>query len=109
MTNMLKTTQWDLAEHITTEEDVLGVLEAALEENDTELLLAVMDDIARSKGISQMAKNANLARESRYHSLPPEDNPSFNTVAKVLYDMGFQLAIKQRVDVKSPQLVQHAR
>jgi probable addiction module antidote protein len=93
---MLETTKWDLAEHISTEQDVLGILEAALEENDTALLLSVLSDLARSKGISQIAENTNLACESLYRSLSPESNPSFNTVAKVLYEMGFQLAIKPR-------------
>jgi probable addiction module antidote protein len=57
---MLKTTKWDMAEHINAREDVFGVLEAACEENDTALLLAVLGDIARSKGMSQIAKDLNL-------------------------------------------------
>jgi probable addiction module antidote protein len=88
---------WDLADHINTKEDVEGILEAALEENDTALLLAVLGDIARSKGMSQIAKDLNLARESLYRSLSQDGNPSFSTVAKVLNNLGFQLSIRQKI------------
>ena len=90
-------TKWDLADHINTKEDVLGILDAALEENDTALLLAVIGDIARSKGIAQVAKDLNLARESLYRSLSQDGNPSFSTVVHVLDNLGFQLSVKQKV------------
>ena len=95
--NREKTTVWDMAEHINTKEDVIGILEAALEENDTALLLAVIGDIARSKGMAQIAKELNLARESLYRSLSQDGNPSFDTVAKVLDNLGFQLSVRQKV------------
>jgi len=93
----VKTTVWDLAEHINTKEDVIGMLEAALEENDMEFLFSVIGDIARSKGMTQIAKDLNLARESLYRSLSQDGNPSFSTVAKVLDNLGFQLSVKQKV------------
>ena len=93
----IKATVWDMAEHINTKEDVTAYLEAALEENDTALLFAVIGDIARSKGMAQIAKELNLARESLYRSLSQEGNPSFDTVAKVLDNLGFQLSVKQKV------------
>ena len=92
-----KTTVWDMAEHINTKEDVIGILEAVLEENDTEILFEVIGDIARSKGMAQIAKELNLARESLYRSLSPDGNPSFTTIVKVLDNLGFQLSIKQKV------------
>ena len=96
-TGEYKTTVWDMAEHINTKEDVTAYLEAALEENDTALLLSVIGDIARSKGMAQIAKDLNLARESLYRSLAQDGNPSFNTVVKVLDNLGFQLSIRQKV------------
>ena len=93
----VKTTVWDMAEHINTKEDITAYLEAALEENDTALLLSVIGDIARSKGMAQIAKDLNLARESLYRSLAQDGNPSFNTVVKVLDNLGFQLSIRQKV------------
>jgi len=92
-----KTTVWDMADHINTKEDVAAYLEAAFEENDTALLLSVLGDIARSKGMAQIARDLNLARESLYRSLAQDGNPSFNTVAKVLDNLGFQLSVKQKV------------
>ena len=88
---------WNLADEIKTKEDVIGILEAALEENDMEFLFSVIGDIARSKGMAQIAKDLNLARESLYRSLSQDGNPSFNTLAKVLDNLGFQLSIKQKV------------
>ena len=92
-----KTTVWDIADHINTKEDVTAYLEAALEENDTAFLLSVLGDIARSKGMSQIAKDLNLARESLYRSLSQDGNPSFSTVAKVLDNLGFKLSVKQKI------------
>ncbi|MDR3338198.1 MAG: putative addiction module antidote protein [Treponema sp.] len=95
-TKMFKTTEWDPAKYINSKEDVLAYLEAALEENDTELLLSVIGDIARSKGMAQIARELNVARESLYRSLSPEGNPSFSTVMQVLDILGFQLSLKQK-------------
>lgn len=87
---------WDLADEIHTKEDVIGLLEAALEENDIEFLLKVIGDIARSNGMAQIARELNLNRESLYRSLSQEGNPSFGTVVKVLDNLGFQLSVKQK-------------
>jgi probable addiction module antidote protein len=89
--------KWDAADHINTKEDVAGYLEAALEENDTSLLLAVIDDIARSKGIAQIAKDLNITSESLARSLSLDDNPSFSSVAKALDNLGFQLSVKLKI------------
>jgi probable addiction module antidote protein len=88
---------WNLADEIETREDVIGILEAALEENDMEFLFRGIGDIARSKGMAQRARELNLNRESLYRSLSQDGNPSFTTVAKVLDNLGFQLSIKQKV------------
>ena len=92
-----KTTVWDMAENINTKEDVTAYLEAALEENDTEFLFKIIGYIARSKGMAQIANDLNLNRESLYHSLAPEGNPSFVTVAKVLNNLGYQLSVRENV------------
>ena len=95
--NLSKTTEWDMANHINTKEDVTAYLEAALEENDTALLFAVIGDIARSKGMAQIANDLNLARESLYRSLAKDGNPSFNTVVKVLDNLGYQLSVREKI------------
>ena len=86
-----------MADNINTKAEVLGYLEAALEENNTETLFDVLGAIARSKGMAALARELGLNRESLYRSLSPEGNPSFSTVAKVLDKLGFQLSIKQKV------------
>jgi probable addiction module antidote protein len=86
---------FDPAEYIETKEDVLGILEAALDENDPEFLLSVIGDIARSKGMMKIAKELNLDRAGLYRSFSSEGNPSFITVLKVLDNLGFRLNIEQ--------------
>jgi probable addiction module antidote protein len=93
----IRVSDWDLADEIETREDVAGILEAAIEENNMEFLFKVIGDIARSKGMAQIARDLNLNRESLYRSLSQDGNPSFVTVVKVLDNLGFQLSIKQRV------------
>jgi probable addiction module antidote protein len=92
----MEVTDWDMADHINSKEEVIAYLEAALEENDMELLLSTLGDIARSKGMTQIANDLNLSRESLYRSLSPDGNPSFSTVMKVLDTLGFQLSLKQK-------------
>jgi probable addiction module antidote protein len=87
---------WDAAEFIDTKEDVVAYLEAALNENDPKFLLKVIGNIARSKGMAQLARELNLNREGLYESLSAKGNPSFITVVKVLDNLGFQLSIQQK-------------
>jgi len=88
---------WDLADEIETKEDVVGILDAALEENDMEFLFKVIGDIARSKGMAQIAGELKLNRANLYRSLSQNGNPSFSTIAKILNNLGFQRSIKQKV------------
>jgi probable addiction module antidote protein len=81
----VKISDWDPSEDIETKEDAIAYLEAALEENDTELLFAVIGDIAKSRSMTEIAKELKLNRESLYRSLSTEGNPSFNTLATVPY------------------------
>ena len=91
---------WDLAEEIETKDDVAGMLEAVIElsvqENDPEYLLKAIGDIARSKGMAQIAKELGLDRTSLYKSLSPTGNPSFFTIVKILYNLGYRINILQK-------------
>ncbi|GHU15309.1 putative addiction module antidote protein [Spirochaetia bacterium] len=87
---------WDPADDIETKEDVASILEVALEENDPEFLLSVIGDIARSKGMAQLARELDVDRAGLYKSFSPEGNPSFLTVVKVLNNLGFGLSIHQK-------------
>jgi len=86
-----RTRAWDAAEHLETVEDIAAYLEAALEENDPALIAAALGDIARAKGMSQIARQTGLGRESLYKALSPEGNPEFATILKVLNALGLQL------------------
>jgi probable addiction module antidote protein len=86
-----KTSIWDAAEHLKTEADIVAYLEAALEENDPQLITAALGDIARAKGMTQIAKKTGLGRESLYKALSAEGNPEFSTVLKVVQALGLQL------------------
>lgn len=87
----LKTTRWDSAEHLQTEEDIAAYLDAVLEENDPALITHALGVIARAKGMSQIARETGLGRESLYKALSPEGNPEFATVLKVIKALGLQL------------------
>ena len=91
--------KYDPAEYIETREDVIAFLEGALEENDPEFLFKTIGYIARSKGITQIARELNLNREGLYTALSSKGNPSFVTVARVLDNLGFQLSIRQKIPV----------
>ena len=85
------TTPWDPAAHLNTEEDMAAYLEAALEEGDSNLIAAALGDIAKAKGMSQVAREAGLGRESLYKALSPTGNPEFATILKVVAVLGLQL------------------
>lgn len=85
------TTRWDPADHLKSEEDMVAYLEAALEEADPGLIAAALGDIARAKGMSQVARDAGLGRESLYKALSPTGNPEFATILKVVAALGLQL------------------
>jgi len=86
-----KTRPWDIVESLDTDERIAAYLEAALEENDAPLIAAALGDIARAKGMSEIARLTGLGRESLYKALSPEGNPEFGTVLKVIRALGLRL------------------
>ena len=85
------TTTWDPADHLVTDEDMAAYLEAALEEGEPALVAAALGDIARAKGMTHVAREAGLGRESLYKALSPAGNPEFATILKVVAALGLQL------------------
>jgi probable addiction module antidote protein len=92
----IPTTRWDSAAHLITEEDVQLYLEACLEESegDPALLIHAFGVIARSRNMSQLARDTGLSREGLYKALSPGGNPTFDTVSKVAKALGFKLMIQ---------------
>ena len=87
------TTIWDPSAHLTTADDVAAYLEAALQDGDPQIVAAALGDIARAKGMSQIARDAGLGRESLYKSLSSSGNPELATVLKVISALGLQLHV----------------
>lgn len=90
---MTRTTPYDVAEHLRTPEEMAAYLDAWLEEapDDASGIAKALGDIARAKGMSQVARDAGLSRESLYRALSAEGNPSFATVLKVARALGVRL------------------
>jgi len=82
---------WDPADHLQSREDMAAYLQAALEEGDPALIAAALGDIARAKGMTQVARDAGLGRESLYKALSPAGNPEFATILKVVKALGLAL------------------
>jgi probable addiction module antidote protein len=89
-----KTRPWDAADHLATEEDRVAYLEEALLEDDAALIAAALGDIARASGMTQVARETGLGRESLYKALSPGGNPEFATVLKVVRALGLSLHAK---------------
>ena len=87
------TTIWDPATHLATADDVAAYLESALQDGDPQLVAAALGDIARAKGMSQVARDAGLGRESLYKSLSSSGNPELATVLKVISALGLELHV----------------
>lgn len=90
---MKKAKKWDAAAYLTTEEDITAYLNAALEDGDASVMAAALGDIARARGMTQLAKETGVTRDGLYKALSPTGNPSFDTVQKVVKALGFKLAV----------------
>jgi|ERR1700687_5736446 probable addiction module antidote protein len=89
----IKTTPWDAAAYLKSDADIAHYLEAAFEDGDPSLMAAALGDVARAKGMTQIAQAAGLGRESLYKALSKEGNPEFATVLKVMHALGFKLRV----------------
>lgn len=90
------TTRYDVAEHLRTSEEMAAYLEACFEEapGDAAFITKALGDIARAKGMSQVARDAGLSRESLYKALSGKRRPAFDTILKVIGALGLKLHAK---------------
>lgn len=84
----LKLVAFDAARYLDDDEAIAQYMTAVLETNDADLLLLALSDVARAKGMAQVAKDAGLGRESLYKALAPGAKPRFETVMKVARALG---------------------
>jgi len=92
----IKTTRWDSAEHLKTDEDIQFYLEACLEEagDDPDFIVHALGVIARAKNMSQLARDTGLTREGIYKAFSSDGNPTFSTVSKVAKALGLQITVQ---------------
>ena len=100
----LKLKKWDSAQYLKTEEDMALYLDACLQEagDDAAFIANALGHIARAKGMSQVAREAGLGRESLYKALSGEGNPSLATILKVTAALGIQLHAQALQDRSVP-------
>lgn len=93
-----KTTRYDVAEHLRTPAEMAAYLESVLEESngDASVVAKAIGDIARAKGMSQVAKDSGLSRESLYKALSGERSPGIDTILKVIRALGIKLHAEAR-------------
>lgn len=92
----LKTIPFDPAEHIETEEDIFYYLEAAMEGNDPKHIARALGDVARSKGMTDIAKKTGLGRQALYTALSENGNPTLETLTSVLNALGLELTVQKK-------------
>lgn len=87
------TSRYDVAEHLRTPEEVAAYLEACFEEagDDAAFIAKALGDIARAKGMTKVAQDAGLSRESLYKALSGQRSPDFQTILKVMTALGLKL------------------
>jgi probable addiction module antidote protein len=86
-----KTSRWDPAEYLTTPGRIAAYLEAAFDDGDPSLIATALGDIARARGMTQLAAEAGVTREALYKALSPAVNPRLSTLLGVMKALGIKL------------------
>ncbi len=90
----LKLNDFDPARYLESEEDVAEYLNSMMAEGNTELLVAALGDVARARGMSEIARASGLTREALYRALRPDAQPRFDTIARVCTALGLKLNVE---------------
>ncbi|HMN12106.1 MAG TPA: putative addiction module antidote protein [Bellilinea sp.] len=95
---MIKTTRWDPVEHLKSQKDIVAYLQAAIEDGDSTVITAALGDVARAKGMTEIADKTGLGRTSLYKALSEDGNPELTTILKVIQALGLKLQIAESRD-----------
>ena len=87
-------TDYDTSEYLENEQDIIAYLNAIAEYDDPALMQAALGNVAKARGMTQIAKDAGVGRESLYKSLNREGNPSFRTIVKVVNALGGRIVVE---------------
>lgn len=98
----MKVSKWDMADNIKSAEDVMIYLSTVLEMGEPADVINVIGAIARSKGMTKLAKEVGVSREALYTSLSENGNPSFITVLNILRSMGIVLKAEKTTERAQP-------
>ncbi|ANN68830.1 addiction module antidote protein [Bordetella bronchialis] len=88
--------EFDAAEFLNSEEDIAAYLTTVLEDDDPALLAVALGNIARARGMTQVAKDAGIAREALYKALRPGSDPRFETISRVCAALGVRLVAQPK-------------
>lgn len=99
----IKTKPWDASEHLGSEEEVFAYINAAFEDGDPALVAAALGDVARARGMTQIAKIAGVSRESLYRALSAEGNPEFATILKVMKALQLNVSVSGATSAGNPE------
>jgi probable addiction module antidote protein len=87
------TLPWKTEDHLQTADDIAAYLEAVFEDGDPELITHALGAVARSQGMTEIARRTGLGRQSLYKALSPDGRPEFDTVLKVVQALGLKLTV----------------
>ncbi|MDR1921830.1 MAG: putative addiction module antidote protein [Candidatus Adiutrix sp.] len=94
----IKITDFDVSKYLKTDEDMAEFLQASIAEQDSRVFISALKTVARLKGMSNLAREAGLGRESLYKSLAPGSKPRFETIMKLTSALGFPLGISAKTE-----------
>lgn len=90
---MTKLTKFDASDYLDSEEAIAEYLTAALEDENPDVFLAAICDVAKTRGMASIAQSTGLGRESLYKALAPGAKPRYDTILKVLHGLGVKIAV----------------
>ncbi len=88
-----QTTRWDVTEYLDSDERIAGYLDAVFEDGDPALIKAAIGDVARAKGMTEVAAKSGISRAGLYKALGENGNPSFETMAAIMKAIGVRIAV----------------